>query len=117
MSVVGHIADIFTRLSIVDNGSARHVDIHILTIGAMTLVLTTIATMLCEDMALVFQMEQGPVVVIATQIDAAPLAAIASVRTAIGVVLHMFQVHRALTALARAAHDLDIVYEIGFHNL
>jgi hypothetical protein len=27
----------------------------------------------------------------------------------------MFQVHRALTALARAAHDLDIIYEIALH--
>ena len=83
----------------------------------MTFVLSTIAAMLSEDMAFVFQVKQSPVVMVAAQIDAAPFTAVTAIGTAIGVIFHMFQVHRALTALTRAAHDLDIVYEIGFHNL
>jgi hypothetical protein len=53
-----------------------------------------------KDVALIFQVKQRPVVVITTQDDAATLTAIATIRTAIGVILHMTQVHRAFTALA-----------------
>ena len=95
LPVVGNVADILSRLSIVDHRPARHVDIHVLAVGPVTLVLTAIASVFSEDMALVLQVQQRPVVVVATQDDAATLATVATVRTSVGVILHMAQVHRA----------------------
>ena len=115
MSVVSDIADIFSRLGIIHNRTTGHIDIDVLAVGAVTLVATTVSTMLCKDVAFVFQVQQRPVVVVATKDDAATLAAIATIGTAIGVVLHMTQVHAAFTALTRAAHNLDVIYEVTFH--
>ena len=68
--------------------------------------------MLREDMTLVFQVQQRPVVMITTQDDAASLTAVTSVGTAVGIVFHMLQVHRSPTALTRPAQDLHVVYKI-----
>ena len=89
LAVVGDVADIFARLGIIDDGTTRHVDIDVLAIGAMTLILTAVAAMLSKDMALVFQMEQCPVVMVAAQIDAAALATVATIRASVGVILHV----------------------------
>ena len=79
----------------------------------MTLVLTTVATVLREDMTFVFQVQQRPVVMITAQDDAATLTAVTS---AVGIIFHMLQVHRSPTALTRPAQDLHIVYKITLHT-
>ena len=116
LSVVSHIANELSGFGIIDHGTARHIDIDVLTVSAMTLVTSSIATMLGEEVALILQMQQGPVVVVAAKIDASSTSAIATVRTAIRLVLHVAQVHGAFTTLTRAAVDLYIIYEIGFSH-
>ena len=81
----------------------------------MTLILATITTMLCKDMPLIFQVQEGPVVVIAAQDDAATLTAITAIRTSVGIILHMAQVHGAFTTLTGAAIDLHVIYKVRFH--
>ena len=66
----------------------------------MTLVLAAVTTVLCEDMALVPQVKQRPIIMVATQDDAAALATVTAVRTSIGVVLDMLEVHGASAALS-----------------
>jgi hypothetical protein len=66
----------------------------------MTLVLTTIASMLSKDMALIAQMEQRPVVMVASQNDRTTLATIATIRTTVGVILDVLQVHTSSTTLS-----------------
>ena len=66
----------------------------------MTLVATTIPTVLRKDVALILQVKQGPVVVVTTQVDAASLAAVTPIGSAVGVVLHVAQVHRPTSALS-----------------
>ena len=83
----------------------------------MALVLATVATMLGKDVSLVLQVEQRPVVMVAAQDDAATLAAVAAVRPAIRIVLHVAQVHGASAALARAAQNLHIVNEITLRHV
>ena len=63
-------------------------------------------------MPLIFQMEQGPEIMVATEIYTAAVTAVTAVRTAIGLVFHMTQVHRPTAALARTAIYFHIVYEI-----
>ena len=65
------------------------------------------------DMALVFQMEQCSIIVIAPQIDAASITSIPAIWPTIGLIFHVTEVHRASSALARATINLDVVDEIG----
>ena len=116
LAVVGHVAHELARLGIVDHSAAGHVDVDILAVGAMTLVATTVATMFGAYVALILQVEQRPVVVVATQIDVATASAVATVGSAVGIILHVAQVHRAASALSRAAVYLHIVNEITFHK-
>ena len=116
LTVVGDVADVLARLRIIDHRTAGHVDIDILAIGAVTLVAPAVPAVLGEDMTLVFQMEQGPVVMVAAQDDTATLATVTAVRSPVGIVLHVAQVHRPFAALTRAAHDLHIIYEIRLHR-
>jgi hypothetical protein len=66
----------------------------------MTLVFASVASMLSKDVTLIAQMEQRPVVMVASQNDRTTFATIATVRTTIGVILDVLQVHTAPTALS-----------------
>jgi hypothetical protein len=66
----------------------------------MTLVSASVASMLSKDVSLIAQMEQRPVVMVASQNDRTTLATVATIRTAIGVILDVLQVHTAPTALS-----------------
>ena len=66
----------------------------------MTLVAPTVSTMFCENVALILQVQQRPVVMVAAQDDAATLAAVTTVRTSVGVILHMAEMHGSPSALA-----------------
>ena len=81
----------------------------------MAFVLPAIATMLGKDMALILKVQECPEVMVATQDNASTLTSVATIGTAIRVVLHMAQVHRPSPTLARAAHNLYVVNEVGFH--
>ena len=99
LTVFHNIADILSCLGIIHHRAARHVHINILAVGAVTLVPASVTSMLREDMTLVTQMEEGPVIVIATQDDTAALTTVATVRTAVRIIFYMLEVHTALTAL------------------
>ena len=79
----------------------------------MALVSSSVSAMFRIDMALVFQMKQRPIIVIAPQIDAASITSIPAIWPTIGLIFHVTEVHRASSALARATINLDVVYEIG----
>ena len=83
----------------------------------MTLITATISTMLGEEVALILEVQQRPVVMVAAEIDASSTSAVATVRTAVKLVLYVAQVHGALATLTRAALYLYVVYEIGFSHL
>ena len=112
LSVVHDVADELSCLGVVYHSTARHVYIHVLAVGAMAFVSTAVAAVFRLDVALVFQMEQGPVVMVSTQDDASSLTAVAAVGTAVGLILHVAEVHRSLAALTGAAVYLHVVYEI-----
>ena len=83
----------------------------------MAFVLASVTAVLSLDVALVSQVEQRPVVMVSTQDNASTLTAVATVRSAVRVILDVTQMHASASALARAAINLDVVNEIGFcHN-
>ena len=59
----------------------------------MALVASAVAAVFGKHVALELEMKQRPVVVVAAQIDAATVSAVASVGSAVRVVLYMAQVH------------------------
>ncbi len=83
----------------------------------MTFVAPSVASMFGKDMSLIFQVEQCPVIVVATQIDAASTPSVTSVGATIGLILHVAQVHGAPATFSRTAVNLYIVYEVGVHWL
>ena len=100
LTVVGDVTDILARFRIVDDGATGNIDVDILTVGAVAFITTTIATMFGEDMPLVFQMEEGPVVMVAAQDHAAAMPTVTTVGTTIGVVLHVAQMHGSSASLS-----------------
>jgi hypothetical protein len=56
--------------------------------------------MLSKDVTLIAQMEQRPVVVVASQNDRTTLATVATIRTTVGVILDVLQVHTSSTTLS-----------------
>ena len=75
------------------------------------------AAMLGKNVPLITQVQQRPIVMVAAQIDVSATSAVASVRPAVGLVLGAMQVNRTAAALAGAAEDFDVVYEIAFSHL
>lgn len=112
LAIMRHITDILSSLGIIDHRTTGHVDVNILTIGAVAFIPSSIASMLRIDMALITQVEQRPIVVVATEIDAATFATVATIWAAIGIVLDMLEVHGSFAALARATAYFHIIYEV-----
>ena len=117
LSVIRHIAYILASFGIVDDRSARHIYVLVLSVLTVTFVASAVAAVFGEDMTLEFQMEQCPVVVIATQINAAAIAAVAAVRPAVRLILGMTEMGRSTTALSRTTMYLHIVYKVGFWHI
>jgi hypothetical protein len=55
----------------------------------MTFIASAVSAVLCEEVALVFQMQQSPVVMVATQYDASSVSSVTTVRSAVRVVFYM----------------------------
>ena len=109
------IADILTSFGIIGNSTTRNININILTICTMTLITTAITSMLSIDMTLKLQMQQRPIIVVTTQVNTSTLTTIATIWSAIRVILHMTKVHGTSTTLTRAAVYLYIINKITFH--
>ena len=70
-----------------------------------------------EDVALVAQVEEGPVIAVAAQIDVAAAASVAAVGAAFWDVLGAVHMHGAASTFSGAAYYLDVVDEIGVHSI
>ena len=117
LPVVGHVAEVFARLGIINDGAARDINVTVLAIGARASARTSVASMSCKDMTLEAKMQQSPVVVIPSQIDMASTPAVAAIWSAIGNILSAMHVHGASATLTRAATYLDVIYEVAFSHL
>lgn len=109
LSVFGDFPDDFARFYIAGDRSQRHIDNHIFAVFARTTGSATRFTVLGEDMALVFQVDQRPELAVAAQDDTASLAAVAAVRTAEFDELFTPEMARTGTAVPGTAEYLDVV--------
>ena len=86
LPVVGHVAYVFARFGVIYYGSARHVNVDVLSVGAVAFGLSAVAPVLGVYVALVFKVKQSPIVVVAAQVNAAAFAAVTAVGTSVGLV-------------------------------
>ena len=107
-------AKVLAIFSIIDHSTHRHLDHSILSILAKRLVLCSRLSVGSEDMSLITQMEQSPIVTVAMQDDRTALASIAAIWTSLWDIFCAMQVRTATTALSRAAINSHIIYEIAF---
>ena len=116
LSVFDDIAEIFTGFGIVGHGAGRYLDVAICAVAAVAAAFAAVAAVAGKNVAVIAQVEQGPVVAIAAEVDISPAPTIATIGAAEGLVFGAVHVHRTAAALTGATVDFDVVYEIGFHN-
>lgn len=84
LTVLGYIAYVFTGFGIVHYRAAGHFDDFILSVLAETAVLGARLAVACHDVAVVAQVQQGPVVAVAAENHVAASSSVTSVGAAIG---------------------------------
>ena len=119
LSVLGDIADVLARLGVVNHRAAGHLDDLVLAVFAEAAILGAAfaVTGPGHDVAVVAQVEQGPVVTVAAQDDVSAASAVATVRPSVGHVFGTAHVCGTSAALPRTAIYLYVVYKVRFcHN-
>ena len=115
LSIFDHVAEVFACFGVISHSAGRHISIAVLTILARAATFRAVAAMTGKDVAVVAQVEERPVVVVAAQVDVSTTSPIAAVRATEGLVFAAVHVHRATSALAGTTINLYVVDEIGFH--
>ena len=117
LTMLGYIADVFTGFGIVHYRAAGHFDYFILSVLAEAAVLGARLAVACHDVAVVAQVQQGPVVAVAAENHVAASSSVTSVGAAIGNVFFTPHVRGASTALTGAAIDFYVVNKIRFSHI
>ena len=112
LSVFGHVADIFAGFGIIYYSSARHFDHPVFTVFPETALGTTAFAVRCHDMTFELQMQEGPVIPIATKIHMASSPSVASVGASFRNIFLTTKVRGPSSALSRAAIDLYVIYKV-----
>jgi hypothetical protein len=117
LSVVGHIAEVFARLGIVNDCAARDINITVFAICSCATAGPSVASVTGENMTLEAEVQKRPIVVVASQIHMASAPTIAAIRSAIGNVFGTMHVHGTSATFTRTAAYLDVIYEVAFCHL
>ena len=112
LSVLGDVAHVLAGLGVVGHGAAGHLDDLVLAILAEAAVLGAALAVSGQDVAVVAQVQEGPVVAVAAQDDVSATTTIAAIGTTVGAVLGASHVGGTSSALARADVYLHVVNEI-----
>ena len=117
LAVVAHLAEVFARLGVEDDGAARNLNGDVLAVLAERASGAAALAVAGEYMAAELQRKQRPHVFVALEDDVAATAAVTAVGTSLRHIFGSVEMTRAGTALARAAQYLYIVYEVRIcHN-
>ena len=118
LAVLVDLAEKFARLGIKYHRSGRYLDDDILAVLAETAAARAALAVAGKHVAVEFQGQQSPHLLVAAEYHVAAAAAVAAVRAALGHILGAIEMTRARAALAAAAVYLHIIYKIAVsHNL
>ena len=112
LAVLGDVTQVLPRLGIVGHCAAGHFDDSVFAVLAKAAVLRAALAVPGQDVPLVAQVQQGPVVSVSPEDDVPSLAPVAPVRPAVGLVFGPAHVCGAPASLARAAIDFHVVYKV-----
>ena len=89
-----------TCFCIIDDRTTRHINNAIIAISSVTTAFATITAVSSENVTFVAQVQECPIVTVATQIDMTTPSAISSVRASIGGIFGTMHVGRTTSAFA-----------------
>ena len=113
LSVFRHFGHHFARLGILGHCPQRHVQDNILSVASVHLGPAAVFTVLGHLVALVFKVNQGPVLAVAAQDHVAAPSAVSAVGAAELDEFLAAEVARSRAPVAGAGVYLDVVYEVG----
>jgi hypothetical protein len=111
------VAYIFACFRIIDNRTAWHLYIFILTVFSCQAIGSSVTSIAGKDMFLITQMEQSPHVTVAAEDNVPATATVAAVRPAIIGIFGMVKVHGATAAFSTAARNSHMVYEVALRHV
>jgi hypothetical protein len=112
LSVGGDVADVFACFSVIYDGSAGHFNITVFPVFTRTSFRASALSGGGDDMSFIFQVEQGPVVTVSSEIDTTSFTAVASVRATFGYVLLPAEMGGASPPLSRTAINFYVIYKV-----
>ena len=117
MPVLGDITDVFAGFGIIHHGAAGYFNNLVCPVFPETAVFGTGFSMACQDVAVIFQVEQRPVVAVTPQNDMASSSSVTSVGASVGYVFLTPHMRRASSTLSGAAIYFYVVNKIRFSHI
>ena len=114
LSVLHDVADVFSGFGIVCHGSWRHIDVAVFAVCAVAAAFSAVSAVSGKDVPVVAEMEEGPEVVVTSQIHVSSASSVATVGASVWLVFGPVHVHAASSAPSGATTDFYVVNEIGF---
>jgi hypothetical protein len=117
LTVISNVTQIFACFGIVCHRSAWNLYDNIIAVLAKALVAAAVAAVAGKSMAFITQVKQRPVVAVTLKDNATTLAAVTTIRAAIGDILVMTQMRRTPAPFAGTTKYLYVIYKIGFCHI
>ena len=112
LPVFEHLSELFAAFLTAGDGAEGHFNDSVLAVLAEAEVGGAVATVFCEDVLGIAEVQQRPQVAVAAQDDVAAFAAVAAVGTRFGVLCRTGEVRRACPAISGAAEYVDQINEV-----
>ena len=116
LTIFHDITQELSGLSIISHCTTWHINNLTFSVSSRTFVDTTILTITGKYVALVFKMEQSPIITVSTQDDITTLSTITTIGTAIGYIFSTMQVSHSTAATTRTTHNLYIINKVRFRH-
>ena len=117
LTVLHHLEQGFAGFGILCHGAYGNFQEYVFSVLSGTESSLPVATVVGLDVFAVFEVYQGPELLVRPQDNVSATSSVSSVRTAFRDVFGPVQVHRAGPSVPAGTEYLDVVYEVGFsHN-
>jgi hypothetical protein len=100
LTVFHYVTKELTGLGIVSHSATWHINDFTFTVGTGTFVYSTVLTIACKYMTLVFQVKQRPIITVTAQNDVTTLSAVTTVGTTVGNIFRTMKVRHSTTTAA-----------------
>ncbi len=113
LAIFSDVHQVFTCLCVINNSSTRHLDDLVITVGTKTSTMASAHTVTSEDMTIVFEVKQSPIILARTDDDVSATSAVATIRSTLRSELFTMKVSRTAAASTASDMNLYVIYEIA----